>query len=258
LRPILAGLVEHEGVVVSRIPGEPVVDEKTFMRMRAVYEGRRRGQASGRQYLGSGLCVCGVCGRKLTASSKGNKYPDGTTRAQYACRTQRRGCGKVYIDVRAADAELRALTIARLSDSRFAQAISAARAQVSERLADVDKEIAEIKKVQSALAERVGRREMTLDEYTVSSQFLTADLAELEQERDALSGGAPEGPTVALSADEIARQWDGAEITEKRALLVQACGPDEIRVVPSESAGKRMFTPDRMKLVNPATPYGVA
>ncbi len=63
------------------------------------------------------------------------------------------------------DGELRSLTIARLSDSRYAAAIATARAQHSERLATLTAEIDQIEALAAALSEKVGRREMTLADF---------------------------------------------------------------------------------------------
>lgn len=256
LRPALAGLIEYEGVLVGRMPGDPIVDEKVFNRLRAMYDGRRQGAPPGRRHLGSGLIVCGLCGKKLAKASTGQPYKDGEKRFQYFCNRQRKGCGKVYADARAVDVELRRFTIARLSDSRHAQAIASARAQVSDRLKELNEEIAEIEGVQDAMVERLARREIRKDAFDRSNRFLLADLEPLRAERDELSGGSVEGPTKALSAEEIAHQWEQADLIGKRALLVQARGMDELRIMPGKKSGKRTFSRDRMKLVPPGTPYG--
>jgi site-specific DNA recombinase len=81
----------------------------------------------------------------------------------YRCNRQRGGCG-LTIDLAGTDEELRALTIARLSDARYAHAVSAARARVSDRLAELNAEIREIEQLQSQLSQRLGRREIRRQE----------------------------------------------------------------------------------------------
>ena len=123
------------------------------------------------------------------------------------------------------DGELRSLTIARLSDSRYAAAIATARAQVSDRLATLTAEIDQIEELAAALSEKVGRREMALADFDKSYSFLRADLEPLLAEREQLSGGAIDGPNVALSSVDVARHWDEAEsVAERRAMLVDAIG----------------------------------
>lgn len=256
LRPMLCGRIEYEGVLMGRAPGKPIVDEKTWLRLKALYEGRRRGAVPGRKYLAPGVILCGVCGTKLSGRTKDKTYSDGTPVMTYFCNKQRRGCGTVYADMRAVDRELRFLAIERLSDSRYAQAITAARARVSERLAEVTREIEEIETLQAALSERLGRREITLPVFDASNKHLMDDLAPLLDERESLSGGSPEGPTVAMSEEQVADQWDTAEsIMTRRAMLVDAIGPKEVRVMPAVKNGKRTFDRNRVQLVDPKTPY---
>jgi hypothetical protein len=155
------------------------------------------------------------------------------------------------------DGELRSLTIARLSDSRYAAAIATARAQHSQRLAALTAEIDQIEGLAAALSEKVGRREMTLADFDKSYSFLRVDLERLLAERERLTGGAIDGPTVALSSVDVARHWDEAVGTpERRAMLADAIGADHVRVLPA-IPGTRMhvFNPDRIVLVPADTPF---
>lgn len=252
LRPSLCGRIEYEGVLMGYVPGKPIATEKTWLRLKALYDGRRRGAVPGRRYLAPGVIRCGPCGTKLSGRTKDKTYSDGTPVMTYYCDKGRRGCGAVYADMRAVDRELRLLTISRLSDSRYARAITTARAQVSERLAEVTKEIEEIEALQSALSERLGRREIKLPAFDVSNKHLMDDLEPLLVEREELSGGSPDGPTSAMSAKQVAAQWDDAtDIMERRAMLVDAIGPMEVRIMPAVKNGKRTFDRKRVRMVRP-------
>lgn len=91
---------------------------------------------------------------------------------------------------------------------------------------------------------------MTLADFDKSYSFLRADLDPLVAEREQLAGGAIDGPTRALSGAEVARHWDAAEtVQERRAMLVDAIGTDQVRVLPS-IPGTRVhaFNPDRIVL----------
>ncbi|WP_233620544.1 recombinase family protein [Amycolatopsis sp. WAC 01416] len=127
LRPRNAGLIEHDGDIVGRMDGEPVIEPDDFERLRALFAGRRRGRIAGDRYVGSGIVRCGRCGNLLYGRPHSGVYK-GTEekRRQYACLTSRRGCGKVAADARLIDIELRQFVMTRLSDPRFAAAISAA------------------------------------------------------------------------------------------------------------------------------------
>lgn len=254
-RPALAGRIEHDGAQVGRLAEEPILDAGTFDRVQALFAGRKRGRVAGEKYLGTGILRCGECGVKLSAQAQSSKtYRDGATRAVYWCNKQRRGCGHVYADVRAVDAELRVFTLQRLSDSRHAAAISAARSQVAARLSEVDEEIGRCERLQRALSERLGSRQMSLDSFDAANEPLAADLARLRADRESLSGGNPDGPTEAQSVDELAAQWDAGTLADTRAMLTSALGRDRLVIRRVTPGRKRVFDKDRIKLVEPDDP----
>ena len=172
-RPLLAGRIEHDGQLVSRVDGEPIIDEGSWFRLRAKIDGRRRGRPSTNQHLASGIALCGACGRPLSGRAE-----SATGRGSYRCNKQRRGCGRIDISIRRVDAELRALTIARLSDPRHAaghRRRPVARCPIG--YPPSCSEIDQIESLARALSERVGRREMSLADFDNSYKFLQDDLA---------------------------------------------------------------------------------
>jgi site-specific DNA recombinase len=250
LRPLLAGRIEHEGQLVSRVDGEPIIDETTWLRVRAKIDGRRRGRPSSNQLLGSGIIVCGICGRPL--SGRAGAEP---VRGRYDCNKQRRGCGKINVSLTHVDAELRAMTIARLSDPRHAQAIAAVQSEVSDRLSAILREIDQIESLQRALSERLGRREMSLADFDNSYKYLQADLTSLVAGRDELKGLMP-GDRVNVTTDvDVAREWDEAEtVADQRAMLREAIGSDQVRILPAKRGGP-VFNPNRVVLVARNEPF---
>jgi len=167
-RPTNAGLVERDGAVVATMPGEPIVDPDKFERLRAKYAARRRGRVAGEVghgYVATGILRCGQpdCGTRMSARKAEGVYKGTVDRRQYyTCAKERRGCGGVNADLRSVDWELRAFVIYRLSDSRYAAAVEAARAQTADRLSMINAEIADDEELQGALSERLGRKELTL------------------------------------------------------------------------------------------------
>ncbi|MGH3571320.1 MAG: recombinase family protein [Pseudonocardiaceae bacterium] len=252
-RPRNAGLVEHDGVVVGQMPGDPIVDRSDFERLRAVVSGRRRGRPPGERYTASGVLRCGVCGRGLSGRPHAGTYPDGCPRRQYHCSKRSRGCGGVAVDVRAVDRELRSFVMRRLSDPRHAAAVAAARARVADRLTAVITEIAECEAIGEALADRLGRREITLAAFDKANQPIAADLARLRAERDCLAAGEPAGPAAVLNAATVGAQWDAAEPAERRGLLVAALGSLHLVLDPAPKGGRRVFDPARVRLADPTT-----
>ncbi|RSM46347.1 recombinase family protein [Amycolatopsis balhimycina DSM 5908] len=251
-RPALGGYVAHNGIVAGRMEGEPILDQRTYDRLQAMFAGRKRGRVAGQSHVGTGILRCGVCGRKLTARTvTGKTYPDETVRATYFCAKQRRGCGRVFIDRRAVDAELLTFTVERLSDERHTSELAELKTRAHERLAAVRAEIEDVEKLQAGLSARVGARKMTLDAFDVANEPLVADLARLIAERDTLSAGVPEGPTEAASAATLVAEWNGGDVAEKRGMLTRAIGADRLTVLPGSRTGKRVFDRTRLKLLTP-------
>jgi DNA invertase Pin-like site-specific DNA recombinase len=243
-----AGLVEHDGVVVGQMPGDPIVERADFERLQALMSGRRRGRPPGERYTASGVLRCGRCGHRLTGRPHTGTYPDGVPRRQYHCTKRSGGCGGVAADVRAVDGELRSFVVRRLSDPRHAAAVAAARARVADRLSAVIVEIAECEAIEEALADRLGRREITVAAFDKANQPLSVDLTRLRSERDALSAGEPAGPVTVLDAAEVAAQWDTAEPPERRSFLLAALGSLRLMLDPAPKSGRRVFDPARIRL----------
>jgi DNA invertase Pin-like site-specific DNA recombinase len=93
LRPTNAGLIEHEGTLVATMPGEPIVDPKTFELLRTKYAARRKGRVAGEVgpgYIGTGIMRCGEhgCGAKLSARNGDGFYRDLAWTARVACALQ--------------------------------------------------------------------------------------------------------------------------------------------------------------------------
>ena len=172
-------------------------------------------------------------------------------RAYYTCAKERRGCGKINGDLRSVDRELKALVVARLSDSRYAAAVEAARSQIAERLTAVQSEIAECEALQAALSERLGRREIRLAAFDRANEPLTRTLTTLYQEREALSGGSPDGPSTAQPAAMVAARWDAAATTERRSMLAQALGSSVLYLDKYQKRpGPRVFDRERLRLAD--------
>lgn len=244
-----AGLIEHHGVEVGRLAGEPIVDREVFDRVRAMVVGRRRGRSYGDRYIGTGFLRCGLCQALLSAHPQGT-LANGEPRRVYFCNTQRRGCGKIAAMVTHVDARLEEFVIERLSDPEHAAGLSAFRARTNERLAQLRAEIERCEELQAALTARVVRREIPLAAFDENNAVLVADLARLTGERDALPGGVgDDGSGSVMDAEECRAEWGAADLVGRRAMLKRALGRNRLFVDPSKPG--RNFDPDRIRLAPP-------
>jgi site-specific DNA recombinase len=226
-RPINAGLIEHDGVIVGRTEDAPIVDERTFSQVRALIAGRRKGRVAGQRYVGSGILRCGECGHGLSARRQKPNTASKHERRLYFCPSHRGGCGKVTAIVPGVDHEMRLLVIERLSDPEHAAQVTAFTNERTERLTLVRAEIEQSEQLQEAMATRLGRREMTLAAFDAANQPLAKTLAELIAERDSLESGEL-GPLTAATREEIANEWDtlgeAGDVAGQRAMLRRALG----------------------------------
>src|SRR5260370_11338767 len=181
--------------VVGRLPRQPIVTEEEFDRVCAVYAARRRGRPNSWHYLCAGIATCGVegCGGPLYGRPRNNvkPYPDGEVNRQYWCPKTHGGCGRIAIDQRALDEAATALAIEILADPRHADAIEATAREIESEAARLDLAIAEAESVAEALADRLGRGDITLSRYDIAIRPLDERIAKLKAERAALGGLPP-------------------------------------------------------------------
>lgn len=253
VRPRNAGRIEHNGVTVGRLPGEPVLDEDTFERMCALFASRRRGRPNSPTYLCSGVVCCGRCGHTLTGRPRAHltPYADGSVRRQYWCQPRAGnggGCGRITIDQRELDWHVRLLVTAILADPGHAEAVESAAAQIGKRRRDLDAELSECEHLAAELSARLGRREITLSRYDAAVEPLDKRITELHAERDQLDAE----PTVPVTAETVAaseagwrQRWDAALVPERRGLIRQAMRGRRLVVDPG-AVGR--FDPSRIRV----------
>lgn len=255
-RPLNAGLIHHEGVIVGRIEGDPIVEEDLFDQVRAVLAGRRPGRVAGqtgRRYIGSGILRCGVCERTLSGRVQKAAKTHGRARCVYFCPAHRNGCGKLVAPMLAVDVELRTLVIARLSDPEHARQVSDFTSHRAQRLTTIRAELDKTRRLQEALSERLGREELTLEAFDAANRPVIKKLATLTAERDSLESGAL-GSLEAASEQETATEWDGLatarDVEGLRAMLRRALGRNTL-FIDRPTHRQPVFDPHRLRLEPP-------
>jgi site-specific DNA recombinase len=245
LRESNAGLVIHNGAIVSRMPGEPILDEATYGQICAIFAARRRGRPISDTYLCSGIAVCALCLKPLYGRPVANMtpYPDGEIRRQYRCmrRAVNSGCGQVLIDQRGLDEHAAALAIAILSDPRHADAIEAAAQVVVDRRREIEKAIGEADELAGALADRLGRGELSLERYDRAITPLDKRLATLRADLAAVGAEPAQAHRKANAVASRAtwrRRWNAATPAERRALLKLALGSVPLLVGPADPTNR--------------------
>jgi site-specific DNA recombinase len=211
----------------GHLPGKPIITEDEFDRVCAMYAARQRSEPRSETYLCTGIAFCGRlgCGKPLTGHAVPalKPYEDGSVRREYRCgpSSNGKGCAKISVDQRGLDEAAGAIAVAILSDSRHAGAIESATRELESEAARLDLAIAEAERVAEALADRLGRGELTLSRYDIANRPLDERIAKLKAEREALGDTAP-GGLRQPSGEHWQRRWDEADTAEKRELLKMA------------------------------------
>jgi site-specific DNA recombinase len=233
--------------VVSHLPGDPIISEEDFDRVIAIFAGRRYGHRISPTYLCSGVAICGRpgCGNVLHGRPvpRMKPYEDGSVRREYWCGpANTRGCGKLYIDQRSLDEAVGALTVEVLADPHHADAIEATAREIESETVRLALAITEAEGVAEALADRLGRGEITLSRYDIAIRPLDERIAKLKDERAAL-GVPPPQRKPSANREHWERRWTAANQEEKRALLKLALRGRRLIIAPP-APGTRALSGD--------------
>jgi DNA invertase Pin-like site-specific DNA recombinase len=113
--PRVAGLRQHQGIVVGEACWPAILDRDAWERVGLVLLSQDRGRArtTSRRYLLTGLISCGKCGKRLV----GQPYPNGT--GAYGCDigTTYRGCGGVRRRAEPVETLIRETIFSRLAEN---------------------------------------------------------------------------------------------------------------------------------------------
>jgi site-specific DNA recombinase len=242
--------------VAGHLPGKPIITEDDFDRVCAMYAARRRSEPRSDTYLCTGIAFCGrpSCGKPLTGhpAPAMKPYEDGSVRRDYRCgpSSSGRGCGKISVDQRGLDEAAGAIAVAILSDSRHAVAIESATRELESEAARLDLAITEAERVAEALADRLGRGELTLSRYDIANRPLDERITKLKAEREALGDTAP-GASRQPGREHWQRRWDDADTAEKRELLKMALRGRRLVVDPASlKRAERSDVTRRVRIVS--------
>ena len=244
IRPRTAGLIAHNGQVVARLPGEPILDQATYDRICALYAARRPGRPPSNRYLLTGFAFCGPCGAKL-----GGRPISGTPHRQYWCAQ----CRKTFVRAQVLDDWARDWAIRILSDPAHADAVAAQEQATAQERQRIEGELSQAEALATALADRLGRGEITLARYDAATAPLDARTGQLRAELAGLSAEAdeprPTGRNPVTPRDYSFLSWlevltEGTP-AEQRAAMARALAGRQLIVGPGQPA---RFTPDRITI----------
>jgi site-specific DNA recombinase len=246
LRPRIAGLREHQGVIVGPAVWPAIIDPAAHERLRAVLNDPARLAAGGqlaRKYLLTGFAYCGRsnCGKRLIARPYRDK------RRAYACSTgiTTQGCGCLTRLAEPVEALVREELFAALDSTDFRAAVrAAATAETTEQelLGRLQAEEQALAEAQLAhFAERVLDRAGFLH----VKQYLEVRIEETRRALARLTGSRALA-SLPASIDELRATWETASLSWRRTLVRTYI--DRVVLLPYDS-GRRIFRLDNGEVI---------
>jgi DNA invertase Pin-like site-specific DNA recombinase len=253
-RPRNGGYIVHAGEITEgvRLPGEPILDETTYRRVLALYAARKSGRPISGRYVLTGLLDCGLCGHHLNGKPRRNHpYKDGTLRRQYWCAPSNGGCGRITVDSREMDDWAAEWAMRELSDPATASSLARAEEELEAQRSRLVAELAEVDGLITALDDRLGRRELSLERYERIIKPLEADRERYRAEIDELvASSEPRTYARVFTPRDIAyltllALWDEGDEVEQRRIVTSALRGRKIVVGRGRSA---RFDPERCRV----------
>ena len=142
--PRIAGLLAYQGTIVGHLADiEPIITQEEHEALVAKFTARKRGRPATEGYLLSGgLLFCGRCGNNMAGRPYAHRlHADGTPTHAYRCVIRNLGsgqCGRLGIELRKAETEVRAMVIRILSDPKHARQVARTSARLAAAQAKVD------------------------------------------------------------------------------------------------------------------------
>lgn len=236
LNPAVAGIRTYRGDVVNE-SGQwpPIIDRATWERLQNVTHNRRRAQNwdTRIKYLGSGIYLCGKCGRKVGVT---RDFKSDTREPVYQCKNLdiRRNLAKVDALVEAAILERLAQpdVLALVTPSEDATALAAESREIRERIAGLAELYADGTLTSAAVREQKSKLQERLD---IAQSRLAA-----------IEGGTAFDALV--SSDDVATYWrETMPLRAKRQVLDAFL---TVTILPTARGGSNTFHPEHI-LIEP-------
>jgi DNA invertase Pin-like site-specific DNA recombinase len=257
-RPRMAGLREHNGVVVFEDAWPAVLDRDTWEQLRALFDGRRRLVGRPRTFLlvgGPARCgapgadtigdVEGICGRPLVSGRRGD---DKSNARRYLCPpTTGGGCGGVTIVKDALEDLVRDAVISGLAGPGLARALAATATDAD---AELGRGLAEDEEMLRNLALMRARKEIGPDEWLIMRGEVEGRIV---RTRRRLANLADKGVLASLPQDPgdrerhkklLRAEWEKATLDRRRAIAEAVL----LAVVVHPMAGRGRKPIDRVTL----------
>lgn len=220
-RPRNAALAVHKGEIVGPGNWPAIVSEEQYRAMVAVLDDPSRRTSpvgSGVRWLGSGLYVCGVCGRQTLRVTSGTSRKGHTPRRVYRCKDFANGGWQGHVTRHAGhlDTYVQTAIVARLADPALLAALAA----------EDGPDLADLRAERTTLTIRLDEAASAYAEGAISRAQLTtitgkvrARLEEVDQALAAAAGTSALAPFTGAETDQVRAIWEGLDLGSQRVIL---------------------------------------
>lgn len=237
--PRIAGLRQHQGVVVGPAVWAPIISEEDHRRVLARYaEKKISGRRAPQRYLLTGLLRCGKCDARLFSSRRENSR-------RYVCLSglDHGGCGRLTVvadplERLIADAVLYRLDTAELADTM------AGRNSADERTQELSLVVDQANEQLAELAALWGQQQISRPEWLAAKQPIEQRREAAQRQLVSLNHSSALAGLVG-NGDTLRRSW--AEFNLSRQQAITAALVDSIIVGPGQP-GARRLDPDRVSV----------
>jgi DNA invertase Pin-like site-specific DNA recombinase len=211
MSPRIAGLRQHQGVVVGKAEWPAIISEDDHRRLVTILSdpNRRKNTGyAGRRYLLSGLVVCGACGAKMVAR------PTGEKKRRYVCAKGPgfHGCGKTFILAEPVEEMVTEMALEALDSPEMDRAFDATKPDDSEALAAVQSAEAKLEE----LAEQWARDELSRSEWQAARRVVEQRLGEA---RERLTVDQAPRALDGVTGGRLRSEWPDLSFERRQAIL---------------------------------------
>jgi site-specific DNA recombinase len=244
MSPRIAGYSTHKGTIVGTAAWPAIVDDATWRTVEAILGNPARrtnhGVTGAVRWLGSGLYICGGCGRRaMRCSLSGGSSTGGTGRHTYRCSNPDRDMKHVTRDAVALDGYVEKLIVARLS-----------RPGTVDKLLHRDDtaDVAALRVEQVQLGERKDAAAAMFANGAIDAVQLQTITKELHGRAEVIAATLAKAgwrsPLEPLARGDVRGVWEKMALAQKRAVLDVVC---DVTVLPSKPT-TRGFDPDGVRI----------
>lgn len=236
----IAGLREHNGVVVAKGRWEPIITEERRQALLVALAPKRSRLRKGRTYPLTGLMRCGRCGGKMRSLQR-----EGGRRT-YACRKGPGldGCGRISIRAPELEAHVRDLICGTLADPVTRAAMARLDQDDDDEATSMVERIRAIEQSRQRLIDLFTDGDIERSDFRTRREALDDEAKQLEARLATRTGGRmAEG--LPGSYDDLIAAWNDRGIDFQRRLIEALLHP--IVVHPATSR-KRAFDPTRLTI----------